>query len=223
MTGLLQLAQFGDPAGGLLEGFVYPIRLIVAVFLLLIAIFVGQKLGDSAEDFSERLALGEAVAETPLGSLFDDADQVDDVVNLSVRYLVYLVGFVVAAGMANLNRLTALLMELAGYVASAIGALVVVLVGFVIAGYVARAIEAHEVLGGREITPLFSTVAKAVIYFVVVALALQELGYSTAILNTVALGVAVGLGLGVAIAVGVGVGMGSQEYVSDHVGEWLNQ
>jgi hypothetical protein len=46
-------------------------------------------------------------------------------------------------------------------------------------------------------------------YFVSVTLGLEALGFSTAILNTLAQAVAVGVGLGVAIAVGVAFGLGS--------------
>lgn len=195
-------------------------RLVVAAVLLALAYVVGGWLGERAQWLAERMDLGEAVLETPLGVVFEEAGEVGDVLEASVFYLALIVGVVVAASMAGFTRVYEISAELARYLPSVVGAIAVVLVGFVVAGYVGRSVEDSEVVGGYPFTPVLATTLQSVIYFVVVTLALDALGYSTAILDTLAWAVAIGVGFGVALAIGIAVGLGSQDYVAEHVEEW---
>lgn len=220
--------QFSPPTGGVggfaeLSAVAALILLVLLGLVALVTYVVGGKLGRAATSLSRRVALGDAVEETPIGTLFRSDRHVDEVLGLGVRWIVYLAGATVVASLLGLNRLTQLLFDLVRYSSSVVGAVAVLLVGFVVAGYVARATKDHPVLGGGSLTPLIATVAKLVVYFLVVALALDTLGYSTLILNTIAQGVAIGLGLGVALAVGIGFGLGSQDYFAEHVDDWLGQ
>ncbi len=195
-------------------------RLIVAAFILVAAIAVGRWLGGKAATVARRMELGDAIVETPLGVLFDRPAAAEETVGQLLRYLIYVVGITMAASMAGFNQLADLLYRLSTYVPSVLGAVLIVLVGFVVAGYVGRSVCGSDVVGDRAFTPVLASGVKTVIYFVVVTLALDALGYSTAILNTLAEGVALGVGLGIALAIGIGVGIGSQDYVADHIDEW---
>lgn len=203
-----------DPLG------VFLLRLIGAAVVLLAAFAVGRWLGGKGAALARRADLGAAVLETPLGALFERPAGVEATVNALVRLLVYVVGVTTAASLAGFGRLYELLVRLSTYFPSVIGAVLVVLVGFVAAGYVGRSIRASDVVGHREFGPALAAGVKAVVYFVTVTLALDALGFSTAILNTLATGVALGLGLGIALAVGIGVGMGSKDYVAECIDEW---
>ncbi len=220
MTGAALQVVPGDAPGDLIT--LVP-RLVVAAILLAVAYVVADRVGDGAEWLAERMDLGDAVLETPLGVVFEDADEVGDVVEVVARYAVLLVGVVVAASMAGFNRVSEIAFAVVRYAPSVFGAVAVVLVGFVVAGYVGRSVKASDVVGGHAFTPVVATTVQTVIYFVVVTLALDALGYSTTILNTLAQAVALGLGLGLALAIGIGLGLGSQDYVAENVDDWLGE
>jgi len=127
----------------------------------------------------------------------------------------------VLTSILNMGRLTTYGNAVLNYFPPVIGAILVVLTGFVIAGYTGRNIKQSEVIGASGFAPLVAELAKGIIYFVSVTLGLEALGFSTAILNTLAQAVAIGVGLGVAIAVGVAFGLGSQEYVAERIDQWV--
>lgn len=198
-------------------------RLVLALVVLVLAYFVGGWVGGKLQALAARMDLGEAVLETPLAVVFEGPDEVGNVLETTTQYLFLLFGVVVGASIAGFDRIFGVGEYLVRYLPSVIGAILVVLVGFVVAGYVARSVKASDVVGDYAFSPLLATTLKAVIYFVVVTLALDALGYSTAILNTLAQAVAIGVGLGVALAIGIGVGLGSQDYVADHVDDWVGE
>lgn len=218
---MIPLQLSGAGPFGIAAEFVYPIRLVVAIVILALAIAVGKRVDGTFTDLSERIALGEAVEETPLGALFEDTERVDRIVGLAARLVIYAAGAAMAASMANLNRLTEFLEVLVRYTASIAGAVAILLVGAVLAGYVGRAIREHDGLPSGGVRDLLASVTKAGLYFLVAILALDAVGYSTAILAGVAQALALGVGVGLALAVGIAVGLGSQDYVAEHVEDWL--
>ena len=90
-----------------------------------------------------------------------------------------------------------------------------------IVGYTGRNIKQSEVIGASGFAPLVAELAKGIIYFVSVTLGLEALGFSTAVLNTLAQAIAIGVGLGIAIAIGVAFGLGSREYVAERIDQWV--
>lgn len=198
-------------------------ELLVAVLLVVVAYLAGNWAGGKGQALAKRMSLGEAVMETPLAVLFRDATEVGDVLETATRALFVLFGVVVGASMAGFNQIADIGRYVLQYAPSVVGAVAIVLVGFVVAGYVARSVRESAVVGGTAFTPVVATTMQAIIYFVSVTLALDALGYSTAILNTLAQAVAIGVGLGVALAIGIGVGMGSQDYVEANLDDWLDQ
>lgn len=221
MTGVSIPLQFGDVAG---LGAAYLAGLLVLLLVVLVATFVvAGRLERGVQRLADRMDLGAAVLETPLGVVFESAEEVHVVFGRLARYFVYLAGLVVAVGLSGVRALIDPIEAAARYVPSILGAILIVVLGFVVAGYVARSVRSSEVLGGRALSSVLATTAQVVIYFVVVTLALDALGYSTAILTTLARGLSIGVGLGVALGLGIAVGLGSQDYVAEHVEEWVEQ
>jgi hypothetical protein len=107
------------------------------------------------------------------------------------------------------------------YIPSLLGGVVIVLAGFVIAGYVGKSIKKAPVIGGTEFAALAGKTAEGVIYFISITLGLDAFGYSTAILTTLVQSIVAGIGLGIAAAIGIGVGLGSQDYVAENIETWL--
>lgn len=198
-------------------------RLFVAAVLVVVAYVVGRMAATKVVALADRMALGEAVMETPLSVLFMSGDEIGDVLGTTTRFLFLLFGVVIGASMAGFNRIFDIGRFVLRYAPSVVGAIAIILVGFVVAGYVARSVKVSDAVGGTAFTPIIATTIQTIIYFVSVTLALDALGYSTAILNTLAQAVAIGVGLGVALAIGIGVGMGSQDYVEANLEAWLDQ
>jgi hypothetical protein len=196
-------------------------RLVVGVVILLVLYAIGANIGGRAQGFSRRIGLDAAVMESPLGALFQGEIAVSNLFESLVKYLFLLTGVVFLVGIINLERLAGYGDAVLTYFPSVIGGVLVVLSGFVIAGYTGRNIKESDVIGSSGFAPLMAELAKGIIYFISVTLGLEALGFSTAILNTLAQAVAVGVGLGIAIAIGVAFGLGSQDYVAEQIDQWV--
>jgi len=196
-------------------------RFLVGVFLLLVLYVVGNNFGGRAKTFTRRIELDAAVMESPLGALFQRESAVGTLIESLVTYLFLLAGVVVLISILNLRRLARYGDAVLTYFPPVIGAVLVVLTGFVIAGYMGRNIKESDVIGASGFAPLIAELAKGIIYFVSVTLGLEALGFSTTILNTLAQAVAIGVGLGIAIAIGVAFGLGSQDYVAQRIEQWV--
>jgi len=205
---------------GLVE---WPATILLAIVLPILALYlVGPWIGDKVAAIADRVDFDEALMETPLGAFFEAADEVDSAITTLISYLFLLIALAISLTLLNASQMANWAQVGARYLPSVIGGLLILLVGFVIAGYVSRALKDDDVLGAKSFTPLIALVARGVVYFVSVTLALDAFGYNTVILNTMAQAVAIGLGLGIALAIGISVGMGGQDYVADHIDEWTS-
>ncbi|PSP95781.1 hypothetical protein BRC91_01325 [Halobacteriales archaeon QS_4_62_28] len=217
---LPDLSQTINDIIGLVE---WPATILLAVALPIIALLaVGPWVGSKFAMVADRVDFDEAIMETPFGGFFAGEDEVDGTIVTLITYLIVLIALVISLTLVNANQMANWVASGAGYFPSLIGGVLILLVGFTVAGYVSRSVKDNEVLGGNSVTPLAALTGRGVVYFVSVTLALDAFGYSTAILNTMAQAVAVGLGLGVALAIGISVGLGSQDYVAEHIEEWTN-
>ena len=215
-------SQSGPDLGIVQDLFTLVPRLGVGILLLAILVGAGIVAGGRASDFTRRVGLSEAVLETPLGAPFQDERGVESMLQTLVKYLFYVLGVVVFLSLGGFGRLATYGDAVVRYFPSVIGGIVIVLAGFVIAGYVGRSIKTSSVVGGSDAAVVGAEATKGVIYLISITLGLDAFGYSTPILNTLAQAVAVGLGFGIAAAIGIGVGLGSQDYVAAHIEEWLN-
>lgn len=196
-------------------------RLLVGLVLLIALYAIGANIGGRAKGFTRRIELDAAVMESPLGAPFQREVAVGNLVQSLVKYLFLLTGIVVVVSILNLGRLASYGNAVLNYFPSVIGGILVVLIGFVIAGYTGRNIKESDVVGASGFAPLVAEVAKGIIYFVSVTLGLEAFGFSTAILNTLAQAIAIGVGLGIAIAIGIAFGLGSQDYVAERIDQWV--
>jgi hypothetical protein len=219
---LLQQGGIGQQLGQLgavvILGALVGLALYIGFFYAL-----GQFFGNRAAGLARRVELGDAVMESPLSIVYDRASEVEGTVGAIVRYTVYTLALITPAAFAAQTFAYDSVWPLTTYFVSVLGGVVVVLVGFVVAGYVGQTVKESDVIGSTGFTGLFAEVAKGIVYFVSVTLGLDALGFSTAILNTLAQAVAIGVGLGVAIAIGVAFGLGSQDYVAARIEGWVEQ
>ncbi len=221
-TGLLAQGGLFPPGQGPIDTLRrFAPRLLLAALVLVVGYAVARVLAARAADLVARIRLGGAVLETPLSGVFRDEREVEATVARLTELLVLLCALGTAAAIVDFSTVPDLLLSGARYLPSVLGGLLMVLVGFVAAGYVGRSAGRSEVLAGRPYAPVVTAVAKFAVYFFSLTLGLDALGYSTAILATVAEGVALGLGLGIALALGIGVGMGSRDLVARRLETWL--
>jgi len=214
------LSQTINDVIGLVE---WPATILLAVALPLLGLYlIGPWVGNKVVAVAHRVDFSEALLETPMGAFFEGSDEVDGAISKLVAYLFLLIGLAIAFTLINADRMAAWAQIGADYLPAVIGGVLILFVGFVVAGYASRSIKDNETLGGRSFTPLVALVARGVLYFVAITLALDAFGYNTVLLNTLAQAVAIGLGLGIALAIGISVGMGGQDYVADHIEEWTS-
>lgn len=220
------LLQIGDSVSDVLSEFLgdltaLALRLIGGLILALIVARVGISVAGRVEEFIRRINLSDAVMETPLGAPLRDGSSVESLIKSIVKYIFYLIAVFVVVSFAGFRALGQYIDLAVRYLPSVLRGILVIVVGFVIAGYVSQSIKSSPIIGGSDIAALAGETAKAVIYLISVTLGLDAFGYSTAILTTLAQAVVVGIGLGVAIAVGIAVGLGGQEYVSENIESWV--
>lgn len=173
-------------------------NLISAIILLVIGLVVGKIIGRIVKEILVRVKLDYYVTEThkPVISL-------TDIFALIVRWWIYL-AFIAAALSENvlgIPVLAAWVSEIMSFIPNIVGAVIIVVAGYIIAEYV----DAQMKKMGRLYADVVSKILFFFIMYVAIALALPILGIPSGLVNNILLVIIGSLGLGMAIAIGLGL------------------
>lgn len=192
-----------------------------AVVVLVVGFIAGRVIGDIVADVVSGFNFRRYLRDTPLERFSDQEGEFGRLVGLVVTYYIYLLTLLAVADIVQIEALSTLLNEFAAYLPALIGGLVVLLVGIWIAERVGDLVAGSD--PGR-MTDVAGLAVKLIIYFITATVALDALGFGTALLTSVFVAFVVSffgaLGLALAIGIGVALGLGGQEYVRQNIGRW---
>jgi len=197
-----------DILGSLTAGAVsFVPNLVSAIVLLIIGLVVGKIVGRVVKEVLDKVKIDYYVSEThkPVVSL-------SHVFSVIGRWWIYL-AFITAALSRDVLGITALsvwIAEINAFIPRIIGAVVIFVVGYVIAEWVKNHLKKTKSLWAI-------VVGKVIFFFVIyvsIALALPILGITATLVNNILLVIIGSVGLGIAIALGLGL-KDSVAYISN--------
>lgn len=182
-------------------------NLIAAIVILIIGYVVAYIIGHALKVLLWKLGLDKQIEQAKLSKAMGKL-RLSSILGEITKWYIFLVFMQSAIDLVNLGTLSLLLQEFVMWVPNVIAAALVIIFGLYIAHFVAMKVREHtDVKGGRTLTGILN----AVIIFIVVVIALEQIGINVSILTNTFLILLGGLALGIAIAIGLSFGLGTQK------------
>ena len=203
------------PATSVLSAFAFYVpQLITGAFLLVVGLLLAKMVRHLLEKLSAVLLRSSVIANTPIEHFLKNAnlaDRIDRIVGSLGYWFTVIITVYVVSATVGLSSISHLLEQLFGYLPRFLSAMVVFLLGLVLAGFVESLTKSSLVRSNPRLSRL---VGKASSYFVLVVtglIVLSELG----IARDFVLILFVGLTLSISIGVGLALGLGGQHLVKE--------
>ena len=120
----------------------------------------------------------------------------------------------VAVDVLNLNTLSNLLNDFVRWLPNVLFAIIIFFAGIALAHYIGIKIREHTKMRGMLIA---AGIVKVVILYLVLVIALHQIGIDVDILENAFLILLGALGLGFALAMGIGLGLGLRDHADEFV------
>jgi len=169
-------------------------NVIAAIILLLVGWALGKVIGRVAKEVLRRLRLDKYFK-------FREAFKVSEIFSIAIAWIIYLVFIKAAVGTLGIAALDEFVGNVLAFIPKILGAMIIILVGYVIAEYVQREVTKTKAEYSRII-------GKVIFFFTLVisiAIALPFLQIDTTLINGIILILVGSIGLGIAIAIGLGL------------------
>ncbi|XVH32139.1 mechanosensitive ion channel family protein [Haloferacaceae archaeon DSL9] len=199
-------------------------RLIGALLILLIGYVIGRVIGRIVTAIVDRVELDKLTLRTPIGDALGGSERaVSNAFGKLAAYYIYLLAVLAAANALGITILSQLVNEAALYLPAFIAGLLIIVVGFIVADFIARVVRESVTETETGYRNVFSDGVRVFLYFMVLVIGLETMGFGVEILYIFAQAVAYGLGAAIAIGLGLAIGLGGREYVSDNVNRWMRR
>lgn len=209
----------------LLTGFVDIIPgLVGAVIILVIGWIIGRVVGGVVRRVVDGVEIDRMVLKTPIGEMLGGTEKaVSGALGKVAAYFIYALAILAAADALAIELLSAWIADAVSYLPSLIAGALIIVVGFVVADWLADAIGRTETVTDSGYTEVFADGFRFFLYFVILVMGLGTMGVDVGILNTFASALAIGLAAGVALAIGLSFGLGGRDYVGENIAGWLGR
>ena len=169
-------------------------NVIAAIILLLVGWVLGKVMGKVVKEILRKLRLDRYFK-------FGEAFKVSEIFSIAMAWIIYLVFIKAAVGTLGIVALDEFVGTVLAFIPKILGAMIIILVGYVIAEYVQREVTKTK-------TEYSRTIGKVIFFFTLVisiAIALPFLQIDTTLINGIILILVASIGLGLAIAIGLGM------------------
>ena len=194
-------------------------KLIAAIVILIIGYVVAYIIGHAIKVLLYKLGLDKQIESKVSKSL--GKMKLSLILGEVTKWYIFIMFLQSAIDLVNLGTLSILLQEFVIWLPNVIAAALVIIFGLYLAHFITTKVREHtDVSGGRTLT----AVLNIVITFIVVVIALQQIGVNVSILSNTFLILLGGLALGSAIALGLSFGLGTQKDAGkalDKVSKWF--
>jgi len=183
-----------------LETFLYSVinifpKLVAAVILLAVGWVIGAIVGRVAKELMLRFKVDHYIAKKrPMLKL-------SDIFPIIFEWTIYLVFIQAAVQALGITALVEFVQMIINFIPGLIGAVVVVIVGYVLAEYVRSEVEKSKI----AYSDVMSSVLFWLIIYVTIAMALPLVKIDATLINNILLIIVGSFGLGLAIALGLGL------------------
>lgn len=192
-----------------------------ALAILVIGFVAGRIIGDIVADLVGGLDFGRYLRDTPLEQYGDEGGEFGRIVGTLIAYYIYLLTLLAVADILQIDALSTLLNDFAGYLPSLAAGLIVLLVGVWLAERVAEIVRES---GRGRMIDLGAVATKVLIYFLTITIVLDTVGIDVSPLTNLFTAFFVAffgaLALALAIGAGIALGLGGQDFVEANIDDW---
>lgn len=205
-----------NPLLGIYEGFVDLIPGIVgAIIVLLVGYIIAGLISTIVDRVLHKVKFDKWVIEkTHMKKLAGDL-KLTKFIALITKWYIFILFLPPAAGLVKLDMLASLLNTVALWVPQIILAIVVALIGFIVAEYVGQLIIETKTRGARFI----ADIAKFVILVIFALVVLEQIGIKIDLVQNAVLVVLAGVVLAFSIGFGLAFGLGGRDEAKVMIGE----
>ena len=181
-------------------------KIIAASILLVIGLVAGKVVGRVVEKVAARVLHRAHVDDDEVIRRATGEKESAHLVAASIRWFIYLFFIIAAINALEFEQLSSALTELWLWVPNLLAFILIVVIGLIVANFIGRWLDQELVksdVGGSRYVKM---AAKAVVYAIVVAIALTQLGIGSQIIPILvsAFSWSIAVGIGAAVAIGLG-------------------
>ena len=198
-------------------------QLLGALIILLLGWVIGRIVGGVVRRLADRANVDRTVAKTPLGSALGGSESaISRSLGRVGAYFVYALALLAAADALSFDLLSEWIAAAVSYLPAFVAGALIIVVGFVLADFVADVVGGTETMTDVRYTEAFADGLRVFGYFLAVVVGLDTMGVDVQILYLFSAAIAGGLALGTALAVGLAFGLGGRDYVAANVDRWAS-
>ena len=180
--------------------------IIAAVIVLIIGYFVALGIGHAIKVLLEKAGLDSYLEKSKFAREVGHF-HLARVLGEIAKWYIFLIFIQAAVSLLKLGTLSSLLDRFVLWLPNVIVAAIIIIFGVALAHFISMKIEEHTVTKGVR---FFSKLVKIVVYYVVLVIALQQIGVEASILENTFLILIGALAVGIAVALGIGLGKAMQ-------------
>lgn len=170
--------------------------MITSIIILIIGFIVGKVVGKIAKEILTRVKIDRYISEKEKFKL-----NISDLGSLIARWVIYIWFIQLGVAALGIDQLTALTSSAVEFLFGAVGAVIIILVGYIFAYFVKDKVVHSKTFYGDVVGNLIFFL----ILYVSVALALPFVKIDPTLINWLLIVIVASLGLGLAIAIGLGL------------------
>src|SRR3990167_260967 len=187
--------------------------IVVAFLLLILGYFIGWAIGHAVKWLLDKAGLDNIIRKSGLTREVGHT-HVPNLLGELVKWFVFIIFLQVAVDVLNLNTLSNLLNDFVRWLPNVLFAIIIFFAGIALAHYIGIKIREHTKMRGMLIA---AGIVKVVILYLVLVIALHQIGIDVDILENAFLILIGALGLGFALAMGIGLGLGLRDHADEFV------
>lgn len=199
-------------------------NIIAALIILLIGWIVGRIVGGIVTRLADRAEIDKMVLSTPIGNILGGTERaVSRSFGKLAKWFIYALTILAAADVLAINLLSQWISEAVSYLPSLIGGILITVLGFILADFIADAVHRTKSATKTRYTGMISSAIRIFLYFIVTVIGLDTMGVDVTILNIFATALAWGLAAGIGLAIAIAFGWGGKDYVKNNINRWVDK
>jgi len=180
--------------------------IIAAIILLIIGYFLALGIGHGVRVLLEKAGLDSYLERSKFSKQVGHFN-LSKILGEVTKWYIFLIFIQAGVDLLKLGTLSSLLNQFVLWLPNVIIAAIIVIFGVALAHFVGMKVEEHTMTKGVK---FFSKLVKIVIYYVVLVIALEQIGVEASILENSFLILLGAFAVGIAIALGIGLGKAMQ-------------
>lgn len=171
-------------------------QLIWAIIVLLIGFLIGKFGGWLVKQFLIKIKLDQYIFEREKFKM-----KLSDIFSVLTRWIIYLFFILMTVSILNIPELTGLIQSAVTFLAGAVEATVIIIVGYSLAYYIKDKVMQSKTLYGEVV----ANIIFFLILYVSIAMSLPFIGIDPTLINWILVVIVASFGIGIAIAIGLGL------------------